>query len=103
MLQTRVMPCLLLDEGRLVKTVQFKKSRYVGDPINAVRIYNEKEVDELIILDISASEKNTSVNFELIEQIATECFIPITYGGGVKSVEDFHKLYKVGVENPCTV
>ncbi|PHZ84846.1 AglZ/HisF2 family acetamidino modification protein [Paremcibacter congregatus] len=98
MLQTRVMPCLLLDEGRLVKTTQFKKPRYVGDPINAVRIYNEKEVDEIIILDITASEKNKSINFELLEQITSECFIPVTYGGGVKSVDDFKKLYKIGIE-----
>lgn len=98
MLQTRVMPCLLLENGKLVKTVQFKKGQYVGDPINAVRIYNEKEVDEIIILDILASEKNNKIDFNLIEKIATECFIPIAYGGGVQNIEDFKNLYKVGVE-----
>lgn len=98
MLQTRVMPCLLLDEGRLVKTVEFKKPRYVGDPINAVRIYNDKEVDEIVILDITSSQKNSPIDFNLIEKIASECFIPVTYGGGVKTVEDYRRLYKVGVE-----
>ena len=91
------MPCLLLQEERLVKTVQFKKPVYVGDPINAVRIYNQKEVDELILLDITASERG-SINFELIEAIASECFMPMAYGGGVKSVDDFKRLYALGIE-----
>ena len=88
----------MLDQGKLVKTTQFKKARYVGDPINAVRIYNEKEVDEIIILDIKASDDKNQIDFDLIEKISTECFIPITYGGGVNTINDFRTLYKLGVE-----
>lgn len=98
MLLTRVMPCLLLRNTALVKTVQFKNASYVGDPVNTVKIFNEKEVDELILLDITATNENRDPNFDLIAEIATECFMPFTYGGGVNSIESLAELFAVGVE-----
>ncbi len=98
MLRTRVMPCLLLKGGRLVKTVNFKNERYVGDPINAVRIFNQKEVDELVLFDIDCSKNNVDINFSLLEQIASECFMPLCYGGGVRSLDDIKKLFSMGIE-----
>lgn len=98
MLKTRVIPCLLLKNEGLVKTVKFKNPKYVGDPLNAVKIFNEKEVDELIFLDIGATIENRKPPVKLISQIATECFMPFCYGGGVSSVEDIAELFKLGVE-----
>ncbi len=98
MLATRVIPCLLLKEDRLVKTIKFKNPSYVGDPINAIKIYNEKEVDELIVLDISATLEHRGPPFPILAQIANECFMPFTYGGGIKSVEDIKKLFNLGIE-----
>ncbi len=98
MLMTRVMPCLLLQDDRLVKTVQFKDPRYVGDPVNAIKIYNEKEVDELVVLDISATLEGRKPPFEMLAEIADECFMPLTYGGGVHTLETVAKLFKIGVE-----
>lgn len=98
MLRTRVMPCLLLKGKGLVKTIQFKKEIYIGDPINAVRIFNQKEVDELILIDIDATVKSQPIQFDLIEQVTSECFMPICYGGGVKSLEDFNRLFALGIE-----
>ena len=94
----RIMPCLLLQDKRLVKTVQFKNADYIGDPINAVKIYNDKQVDELVLLDISATKKNSFIDYELIKNFAAECFMPLAYGGGVKKLEDFRSLYNLGVE-----
>ena len=87
MIRTRVIPCLLLFDEGLVKTVRFKEPRYLGDPINIVRLFNDKEVDELMFLDISASLERRPPPFDLLEQIASECFMPLGYGGGVRSVE----------------
>lgn len=98
MLMHRVMPCLLIRNRALVKTVRFKDACYVGDPINTIRIFNEKEVDELILLDITATTENKRPNLELIADIAGECFMPLAYGGGVKSLEDFRSLFGLGVE-----
>lgn len=98
MLKTRVMPCLLLRNRGLVKTVRFKDPRYVGDPINTVRIYNEKEVDELIFLDVTATPEGKPPQFELLREIASECFMPFTYGGGVTSLEHMARLYALGAE-----
>lgn len=98
MLMTRVMPCLLLDHGKLVKTVRFRNPNYIGDPVNAVKIYNEKEVDELILLDISATREGRKPPFEKIREIADECFMPLCYGGGVKESADVETLLKIGVE-----
>jgi cyclase len=98
MLITRVMPCLLMSRGALVKTVNFKNPTYVGDPVNAVRIFNQKEVDELILLDITASSENTGIDYDTIEKVVGECFMPITYGGGVSSVDEMRRLYALGIE-----
>lgn len=98
MLKTRIIPCLLLQGQGLVKTVKFEQPKYVGDPINAVKIFNDKEVDELIFLDISAGKESKTPNFELIEKIASECFMPLCYGGGVSTFEDVAKLFAIGVE-----
>lgn len=98
MLQTRVMPCLLLRGRALVKTVKFKNPAYVGDPINTVRIYNEKEVDELIFLDITATSEGREPPYDLLAEIASECFMPFTYGGGIRSLDQMRRLFSLGVE-----
>jgi cyclase len=98
MLLTRLMPCLLMSNGALVKTIRFKDGPYVGDPVNAVRIFNQKEVDELILLDIHATTRNRGIDFETLDKIVSECFMPICYGGGVRSVEDMRRLYALGIE-----
>lgn len=98
MLNTRVIPTLLLKQGGLVKTTKFKKPVYIGDPINAIKIFNTKEVDELIILDISASRDGRPPAFETISDIAAECFMPLAYGGGIRTVEDIRSILKAGVE-----
>jgi len=98
MLSTRVIPCLLLKGSGLVKTIKFKDPTYVGDPINAVKIFNEKEVDELLFLDITASVEGRRPPFKIISEIASECFMPLGYGGGVKSLADMRELFALGVE-----
>lgn len=98
MLRPRITPCLLVHNGGLVKTVQFKEPKYVGDPINAVKIFNEKEADELIVLDIDATVKGAEPNFRLIAQFAAECRMPLCYGGGVKTVEQAKQIIALGVE-----
>ncbi|PBQ31541.1 imidazole glycerol phosphate synthase subunit HisF [Sphingobacteriaceae bacterium] len=94
----RIIPCLLYDGNGLVKTVKFKNPSYIGDPINAIKIYNDKEVDELIVLDINASKQKRKPDFQKIADMASEAFMPFAYGGGVKTYEDFARLYKIGVE-----
>lgn len=98
MIGTRVIPCLLLRGRGLVKTVRYKDPTYLGDPINIVRIFNDKEVDELTFLDITASTENHQPSFELLQDIASECFIPFGYGGGVRSCDDIRRLLKIGIE-----
>ena len=98
MLAKRVIPVLLIKNRKLIKTIKFKKDIYVGDPINAIKIFNEKEVDELIVLDISANKKKSGIDFQLISEIAKECFIPLTYGGGIKSVNQAEQLFNFGIE-----
>jgi imidazole glycerol-phosphate synthase subunit HisF len=98
MLRARVIPCLLLRNGGLVKTVKFKSPRYIGDPINAVRILNDKEVDELVFLDIGATSGGSGPNFELLADIASEAFMPFGYGGGITSIDQVKRLYALGVE-----
>jgi cyclase len=92
------MPCLLLRQSKLVKTVRFRDPDYIGDPVNAVKIYNDKEVDELIFLDITATVDRKDPPFKTISEIATECFMPYTYGGGICSLEDMRKIFNLGVE-----
>ena len=98
MLKVRVIPCLLLQDGGLVKTENFKNPRYLGDPINAVKIFNKKEVDELIFIDIQASKNKTEPNWEIIKDLASECFMPLAYGGGISSLDQIRQLLKIGVE-----
>ncbi|MFA6013570.1 MAG: AglZ/HisF2 family acetamidino modification protein [Gallionellaceae bacterium] len=98
MLKHRLIPCLLLHNGGLVKTQKFSNPKYVGDPINAIRIFNEKEVDELVVLDISASKEKREPNYELIEQLAGECFMPLCYGGGIRTIEQARTLFGLGLE-----
>lgn len=99
MINSRVIPVLSLDStGRAVKTVRFKNRTYIGDPVNAVRIFNDKEVDEICILDIDASRKGYAPNFRLIESIASQAFMPLAYGGGVTTLQDIRRLFKIGIE-----
>lgn len=98
MLRPRVIPCLLVRDKGLVKTIGFSDAKYVGDPINAVKIFNEKEVDELIVLDIDATVLGKEPDYQMIEKIATESRMPLCYGGGVKSVEHAKKVIQLGVE-----
>ncbi|MFN4054705.1 MAG: AglZ/HisF2 family acetamidino modification protein [Alishewanella aestuarii] len=101
MLKHRVIPTLLLSGGGLVKTRKFANPSYVGDPINAIRIFNDKEVDELIVVDIEASKLGREPDYKLIEEFASECFMPLTYGGGVKTPEQAARLFSLGVEKVC--
>jgi cyclase len=101
MLRHRVIPVLLLHNNGLVKTTRFKDPRYIGDPINAIRIFNEKEVDELMLLDITSSKDGREPNYDLIEQIASECFMPVAYGGGLRTLEQAKRIYALGVEKIC--
>lgn len=98
MLRTRIIPCLLLKDESLVKTIKFKEYNYIGDPINTVRIFNELEVDELMFLDIFASKENRTINFKILQDIANECFMPLSYGGNIKSLEDAKKIIGIGFE-----
>ena len=98
MLRPRIIPCLLVHNKGLVKTIKFKDSKYIGDPINAVRIFNEKGADELIILDIDASVKNIEPDYKMIDNLATECRMPLCYGGGIKTIEQAQKIFSLGVE-----
>jgi cyclase len=98
MLRTRVIPCLLLKGQGLVKTVKYKDPKYVGDPINAIKIFNDKEVDELMLLDIMASVEGRGPAFETIGNVASECFMPLAYGGGIRTLDDIRTILAMGVE-----
>lgn len=94
----RIIPCLLLRNNGLVKTVKFRESTYIGDPINTVKIFNEKEVDELFFLDIDATKLKKEPPYELIHNIASECFMPFAYGGGIHSLHQIERIIKSGAE-----
>jgi imidazole glycerol-phosphate synthase subunit HisF len=98
MLRYRVIPVLLLKNNGLVKTTRFKNPVYLGDPINAVKIFNDKEVDELILLDITATIENREPKYEKIKEIVSEAFMPVGYGGGITKLEQIEKLFKLGIE-----
>lgn len=98
MLRPRIIPCLLVHKGGLYKTQQFKDPKYVGDPINAVRIFNEKEADELMVLDIDATANKVAPDFSLIAKLAAECRMPLCYGGGVTHAEQAARIVDMGVE-----
>jgi cyclase len=94
----RIIPCLLLRNNGLVKTVKFRESTYIGDPINTVKIFNEKEVDEIFFLDIDATKLRKEPPYELIQNIASECFMPFAYGGGINSLQQIERIIKSGAE-----
>lgn len=96
MMIKRVIPILLVENGELIKTVNFNNPRYIGDLLNSVKIYNELEVDELCVLDKSAAVNG--INYELIKQFVNECFSPVSYGGGIKEIEEIGRILKIGVE-----
>lgn len=98
MLYPRIIPCLLVHNKGLVKTVKFKDPKYVGDPINAVKIFNEKEVDELMVFDIDATAENREPDYKMIENLAVKCRMPLCYGGGIKTAEQAEKIFSLGVE-----
>jgi imidazole glycerol-phosphate synthase subunit HisF len=98
MLYPRIIPCLLVHDKGLVKTVNFKNPKYVGDPINAVRIFNEKEVDELMVIDIDATKDRREPDYKMIEHLAAECRMPLCYGGGVTTSEQIQRIIQLGVE-----
>lgn len=97
-LRNRVIPVLLVKDHGLVKTTKFENPKYVGDPINAIRIFNEKEVDELALLDIGATPGSHGPNLELVRDVAAECFMPLAYGGGVRGLDDAKRLFSLGIE-----
>jgi cyclase len=98
MLRTRIIPCLLLRESSLVKTVKYDKYSYIGDPLNTCRIFNELEVDEMAILDITASREGREPNYKVLNSLVSECFMPLSYGGGINSLEQAEKLFITGFE-----
>ncbi len=98
MLRPRLIPCLLIQDGGLVKTTKFKDPKYVGDPINAVRIFNEKEADELVVIDIDATVHEQEPNYERISHLAAECRMPLCYGGGIKTAQQAKRITSLGVE-----
>ncbi len=98
MLRPRIIPCLLVQNKGLVKTVKFKDAKYVGDPLNAVKIFNEKEVDELMVIDIDATVQKREPDFEMIKNLAVECRMPFCYGGGVTTAEQARKIIGLGAE-----
>lgn len=98
MLYPRIIPCLLVQKRGLVKTTKFNAPKYIGDPINAVKIFNEKEVDELIVIDIDATTDKREPDYKMIENLAAECRMPICYGGGIKTVEQAQRIFSLGVE-----
>lgn len=98
MLKIRVIPCLLLKNERLVKTIKFKQYDYIGDPVNTVRIFNELEVDELMFLDILASKEGRNINLKILKEISNECFMPLSYGGNINCLDDAKKIFEIGFE-----
>jgi cyclase len=98
MLYPRIIPCLLVQNKGLVKTVKFADPKYVGDPINAVKIFNEKQVDELMVVDINATAEKREPDYKMIENLAAECRMPLCYGGGIKTVDQAQKIFSLGVE-----
>ena len=94
----RIIPTLLIDDRDLIKTVQFGKRTYLGDPVNAVKIFNRKGIDELSILDIGATKNNLEPDYELLKDIASEAFMPLSCGGGIQTLEQIHELLAIGYE-----
>src|SRR5262245_41025940 len=97
-MRPRVIPVLLLKDRGVVKTEQFANHKYISDPINALHLFNEMEVDEVIVVDIECSKKQKEPDYEYIQMLASECFMPICYGGGVRTIEQMARLFKSGIE-----
>jgi cyclase len=97
----RLIPVLLLENRRLVKTTNFRDASYVGDPLNTIRIFNKKEVDEIVVLDIRAHKNNQDPDYEYLEELSSECFMPLTYGGGITTSEIAKRVMECGVEKVC--
>jgi cyclase len=95
----RLIPVLLIHRNGIYKSINFSNYKYIGDPINAIRLFNDLEVDEICILDIDVSKNNGCPNYELIEDIASEAFMPFSYGGGIKTVDQAKKIFNLGIEN----
>lgn len=98
MINFRIVPCLLLRQGGLAKSTRFKRTRYVGDPINTIRLFNDMGVDEIVFLDIEASVRKVEPDYCFIENIASECFMPLAYGGGINTIEQAKRIIASGVE-----
>lgn len=94
----RIIPCLTVQHLDLVKTINFKKSRYIGDPVNSVKIFNNKDVDEMCILDITATREKREPDLKYLHEIASEAFMPLGYGGGIKTLEQAKDIFRIGYE-----
>ena len=101
MLRKRIIPTLLIEKQSLIKTINFKKKTYIGDPLNAIKIFNEKFVDELIILDINQNKNQHDIDYDFLKDLFSECFVPVTYGGGVNDLRQADKILKLGAEKIC--
>jgi cyclase len=101
MLKKRIIPVLLIKDKDLIKTIKFKEYKYIGDPLNAIKIFNEKFVDELIILDVNQNKNNSHIDYHFLQDLFSECFVPVTYGGGISSLGEADKILKLGVEKIC--
>lgn len=97
-MRPRVIPVILIDDGYVVKTTRFRKPKYIGDPINTVKLLNEKEADELSVIDIQAARGRSPIDFAFVEDVVSEAFVPVSYGGGVRRVADAEKLFEIGIE-----
>ncbi len=98
MLLPRIIPCLLIADGGFVKTTKFKKPHYVGDPVNVINLFNRFEVDEIVILDITATREKRRPDFDLIRNLASECWVPLSYGGGLNNLDDIQTIFSIGIE-----
>ena len=99
MLKKRIIPVLLIENQNLVKTINFRNKKYVGDPLNAIKIFNEKFVDELIILDINKNKIDNKIDYQFLKDLFSECFVPVTYGGGISKLIDADKILKLEQKN----
>ena len=98
MLRPRIIPCILIDSGDVIKTIRFNENIYIGDPLNTVRLFNEKKADEILIIDISATRDKKKPNFKLIQNIAEVARMPVAYGGGIKNKSDALEIFRSGIE-----